>query len=68
MGTDEEGHVYTQDDQQVQYVDTLDVTQMPVQQNTRSKKKKHRDRSPQQLESYPCFSSREREYLVSTGN
>ena len=26
-----------------------------------------RDRSPQQLDSYPCFSSREREYLVSTG-
>lgn len=51
----------------MQYVDTLDVGQMPQQQQTRSKKKKHRDRSPQQLDSYPCFSSREREYLVSTG-
>ena len=27
---------------QVQYVETLDVSQMPVQQQARSKKKKHR--------------------------
>ena len=76
--TDEEGRVYTQDDQQVQYTD-LQLESMhsghhqqhpQQQQQSRPKKKKHhnRDKSPQQLESYPCFSSRDREYLVSTGN
>lgn len=68
---DEEGRVYTQDDQQVQYLDQLDHQQQHSQQpqQSRPKKKKHhnRDRSPQQLDSYPCFSSRDREYLVSTG-
>ena len=72
--TDEEGRVFpTQDDQQVQYVD-VDV----IPQQSRPKKKKHRDRSPGQVQSshqqqqqasqdsYPCF--REREYLVSTGS
>ena len=73
--TDEEGRVFpTQDDQQVQYVD-VDV----IPQQSRPKKKKHRDRSPGQQaghaghqpqpqggQDYPCF--REREYLVSTGS
>ena len=72
--TDEEGRVFpTQDDQQVQYVD-VDV----IPQQSRPKKKKHRDRSPGQVQSSshqqqsgghftdPCF--REREYLVSTGS
>ena len=53
--------------------------QQQQQQPPRSKKSrsKHRDRSPQQPQQqqqqqqqldYPCFSSREREYLVTTGS
>lgn len=69
--TDEEGRVYTQDDHQVQYVDQygLQQQQQPPRSKKTRKQQQHRDRSPGQVNpDFPCFSSREREYLVSTGH
>ena len=59
-----EDHQYLMQDQPPQQ--QQQQTQPPRSKKSRSK---HRDRSPQQPQQldYPCFSSREREYLVTTG-